>query len=85
MFIYRQKINFILPVFLEILQIYCRLAILGVLDMPGYSHSKWYYQLVENFCVYMQGKNQYGQKRIFFEKWLSHFLNIPIIYHRAKN
>ena len=26
--------------------------------MPGYAHLKWYYQLVENFRVYLQAKNQ---------------------------
>ena len=45
MFIFcKQKINFILHVFLEILQRYCELAIFGTLGMPGYTHQKWYYQ-----------------------------------------
>ena len=51
-FIYRQKNNFILNVFLEILQTYC----LGTLGMPGYTNP--YYQPVENFCVCLQAKNQ---------------------------
>ena len=32
--------------------------VLGTLGMPGYAHLKWYYQLVENFRVYLQAKNQ---------------------------
>ena len=58
MFICRQKINFILHVFLEILQKYCKLVILGTLGMPDSAHPKWYYQLVEKFCVHPQAKNQ---------------------------
>ena len=51
-FICMQKINFIFHVFFEILQRYWKLVILGTLDMPGYAHPKWYYQLVENVCAY---------------------------------
>ena len=36
---------------------YCKLVILGTLGKPGYTHPKWYYQLVENFCVYLQKIN----------------------------
>ena len=36
---------------------YCKLVILGTLGMPGYTHPKWYYQLVKNFCVYLQKIN----------------------------
>ena len=42
----------------EILQRYCKLIVLGTLAMPGYANPKWYFQLVENFCVYLQAKNQ---------------------------
>ena len=59
MFISRQKINFILYVFLEILQIYCKLVIFGTLGMPGYTHPKRYYQVVENVCVYLQAKTNF--------------------------
>ena len=57
-FICRWNIKFILHVFLEILQRFCKLVVLGTLGMPGYASIKWYYQLVENFCVYLQAKNQ---------------------------
>ena len=45
-------------VFLEILQRYCKLVVFGTLGLSDYAHPKWYYQLVENFCVYLQGKKQ---------------------------
>ena len=51
-----KKINFILYVFLEILQRYCKLVVLGTLGMPGYALPKWFYQLIENFRVYLQAK-----------------------------
>ena len=51
-FISRQRINFILQVFLEILQRYCKLP----LGMPGHAHPKLYYDLVESFRVYVQEK-----------------------------
>ena len=35
---------------------YCQLVIFGTLSMPGYTHSKWYYQLEENFCLYLHTK-----------------------------
>ena len=54
MFILRQKINFSRHIFLEILERYCKLAILGTLGMPGFAHPKGYYHLVENFSVYLQ-------------------------------
>ena len=55
MFTCKQKINFILPVFLEILQRYCKLVVLGTFNKPGYTHLK-YYHLVENFRIYLQAK-----------------------------
>ena len=58
MFICRQKITFILLVFLEILQRYCKLAILGTLDMPGYTQPESYCQLVKKLCVYLYAKNE---------------------------
>ena len=53
-----KKKNFILHVFLEILQRSCKLVVLGTLGIPGHAHPNWYYQLAENFCVYLQVKNQ---------------------------
>ena len=47
-----------LQVFLEILHRYCKLVILGSFGMPGYTCLKWWYQLVENLCIYQHAKNQ---------------------------
>ena len=57
-FICRKKIKFILHNFLEVLQRYCKLIVLSNLGMYGYTNAKWYYQLVEKLCVYLQAKNQ---------------------------
>ena len=65
MFISRQKINFVLHVFLEILRRYCKF-ILSTLGMTGYAHAKWYYQLVGNFCLYLQAKNSTSSLMIFW-------------------
>ena len=46
MFISRQKINFILHVFLDTLQRYCKTLALDTLGMPGYIHPKWYSHLL---------------------------------------
>ena len=35
---------------------YCKVIILSTLSMPGYPQPRWYYQLAENFCVYLQPK-----------------------------
>ena len=40
MFICRQKINFILHIFLKLLERYCKLVILGPLHMASYAHPK---------------------------------------------
>ena len=53
-----QKINFILHVFLKILQIYCKLVVLGTFGISRYAHTKWHYHLAENVCFYLQAKNQ---------------------------
>ena len=45
------KINSILYVFLEILQRYYKVVVLGALGMPGRAHPKWYYQFVEKCCL----------------------------------
>ena len=36
---------------------------LGNLGMPSYVHPKWYYQLVENVCLYLQAENQLNPPR----------------------
>ena len=56
MFISMQKIDFMPPFFLEMQQRYCKLIVLSDLGMPGYSYQKGWYQLVENFDVYLQAK-----------------------------
>ena len=43
--------------FLEILQRNCKIVFLGTLGMSGYFYK--YYQFVENFCAYLQEKNQF--------------------------
>ena len=53
------KINSILYVFFEILQRSYKVVVLGALGMPGQAHPNWYYQFVENFCVYLQVKYQF--------------------------
>ena len=55
-FICKIKLNFIVYVY-DVLQRYCKLVILGTLGFPGIAHPKWYYQLAENFLVYLQAKN----------------------------
>ena len=57
-FIFREKINFILQLFLEILKRHCKFVILDTLGMTGYTCPKWYRQLEENIYVYQQAKNQ---------------------------
>ena len=61
--IFKQKINFILPVFVEILQSYRKLVILGTWAKTGYAYPKWYYHLVENFCIYLPAKKQLDPQR----------------------
>ena len=38
-----------------------KLTTFGTLGMPGYDQQKWYYQLVQNFDVYLQTKDQLDQ------------------------
>ena len=66
-FICRQKINFILHVFLETLQKYCKLVLLGTLVMPAWAHPK-YHQLAENFCVHLQTK-KFTLSTMFFWRY----------------
>ena len=57
MFISSHKINFILHVFSEVLQRFCKHFILGTLGIPGYAQLNWSYQLVKNFEDYLNAKN----------------------------
>ena len=59
----------------------CEHLILGTLGILGYPHQKLYNQLVENFDVYLHDLNKLYHSLLFR---LCHFLNIPIIYHRAE-
>ena len=56
MSIWKQKIKFILPIFLEILQGYSKFVILGTLWMLDISHEKSYHQSVGNFHAYMHAR-----------------------------
>ena len=51
--------------FLEILQRYCKVIILGTLSKFGYAHQKQCDQSVENSYVYLQTKNQPDPSMIF--------------------
>ena len=51
-----QKINFMTTFFLKVLQKNSKLFWGGNLDMPGYTHLKWYHQFKETCDVYLQGK-----------------------------
>ena len=51
-----KKIIFIPSLFLEILQRYYRLVILGTLCMLGHTHQKWKQQLLGNSDVYSKPK-----------------------------
>ena len=54
-----KKIKFILYIFLEILQRYCELVILGSLGMPGYTHSITLYTTnLWRTAVHLQARNQ---------------------------
>ena len=72
-FICRQKINFTLIFSRDIAKI-CRL-ILGTLDMPGCTHQKWYYKLVEDFNVYLHVK-----KNFTIHLFLRNILKNPAIW-----
>ena len=67
--------------FLEILQGYCKLVILGTLGMPGYAHPEWHYQPVENFRVSLQAKNHIHPPR--FSRKLQRYANLLFSVFRA--
>ena len=52
------KTMFILHLFLEILQKYYKIVILGTLGMSGHIHQKRWRQLVGNSDAYLQINNQ---------------------------
>ena len=72
------KLHFITHFFLKILLRNNILVILSNLHMAGYTHLKWYYQVVENFCVYLQ-KKKHGfikwQLTINWDSWQIHQLH----------
>ena len=53
------KLNFITHFFIKVLQRNSKPVILDNLDMPGYTHLKWYYQFEKVFDVYLQIKNNF--------------------------
>ena len=57
LFIVKQKIKILTHVFQGDIAKICKLLILGTLGMPAYAHPKWYYQIVENFDVYLHAIN----------------------------
>ena len=59
MFICKQTINFICAFFLEILQRNYKSPTLDTFGIPGWDPRQRYYQLVENFHVYLHAKNIY--------------------------
>ena len=77
MFICKQKTNFILSIFLEILQRYCKFVILGTLHKPAYTHLKWYQHLVENFRIYLQAKEQLHPP--CFSIYIARICKLPIL------
>ena len=88
MFFCRQKFNFILHVFLEILQRYCKLVILGTFGMSGYAHPKWYYQLVENFDFFLHAENElhhfFSILRNYILKNLIYWLDDSILAYNSR-
>ena len=65
-----QKINFIPPLFPQIIQRYCKLVILGTSDILCHVHQKQQYQLVGNFVFYLHAENQLDTslKTLHFKK-----------------
>ena len=74
-----EKINLIRPFFFEILQRYCKLVILGKLDMLGYDNQKQWYQSVENLDVYfLEKKNRFISHH--FVKILLRYLKLVVLH-----
>ena len=65
--IFKQKIIFIPALFLEILQRYYKLIILGTLGKLGHVHQKQWHQTVENFYVYPQNKKITWSFNVFLQ------------------
>ena len=76
--IFMQKIIFIPALFLEILQRYYKLIILGTLGMFGHTHQKQWHQQVENFYVYLQTKSQLDPSMFFTDITLYRVLQSAI-------
>ena len=62
-----QKVNFVIHLFLKMLQRNSKLVILGNLGMADYAHLKWLYQFDEIFDVYLQAKNQLCSSRFSWD------------------
>ena len=60
-----QKIIFIPHLFLEILQGYCRLVILGTLSAPGHTHQKQQHELIGNSDIYLHKKYQLDSSKFY--------------------
>ena len=63
--IFMQKIIFIPALFLEILQRYYKLIILGTFGKLGHTNQNQWYQPVENVYVYLQTKSQLDPSMFF--------------------
>ena len=70
--------KFIFHGFLEILQRYCKL-VLGILGMHSYIDQNWYYQLVENFRVYLQAYNQLHPPPHVFSGYIAKICKVFIL------
>ena len=68
-FICRQKIMFILHVFLEILQRYCKLLFLGTLGIPGYTNPKLILSTCRKLLCPFAGKKSTSPSMLFWRYW----------------
>ena len=88
MFIFIQKMKFIPHLFLEILSRYCKLAILGTLAMPHYSHQKQQYQHEWSFWCFSKCKKSTCSLTFFNfgvkQNFPTRFFLIPKKNHCAK-
>ena len=75
----RPEINFILDVFLEIVQRHFKFVVLGSLGIPSHAHPKRYSELVENFRVYLRAKKINFIPHAFLEI-LQRYTNFYFVY-----
>ena len=68
-FICRQKIMFILHVFLEILQRYCKLLFLGTLGIPGYTNPKLILSTCRKLLCPFADKKSTSPFMLFWRYW----------------